>query len=234
MQPFVSIRLLKSKKGTDMSRQDTKQRIMDAAVRIFSRKGFSNTTMRQITTEAAVNLAAVNYHFGTKENLIEEILKSHVVPLNRERKDRLDAVQKTADKEDRKPRVEEIMRAFIEPVVANRGKYGMDNMEFVHLVAGLHAEQQNHLREMFINLMIPTFTIFFDTLCEVLSHVPKHVIFNRMMFAIGSMIRALFMKVHPLPLPDGIETHSDRDALIDILINFVTAGMEAPWNASGN
>jgi len=217
-----------------MSQQETKQRIMDAAVRIFSRKGFSNTTMRQITAEAGVNLAAVNYHFGSKENLIEEILKNHVVPLNRERSERLDRVRKTADKEGREPRVEEIMRAFIEPIAANRGKYGMDHLEFVHLVARLHAEQQQHLREMFIKLMIPTFTMFFDTLCEVLSHVPKQVIFDRMMFAVGSMTRALFMKVYPVQLPEGVEAHSDGDALIEMLINFVTAGMEAPWNASGN
>jgi AcrR family transcriptional regulator len=53
-----------------MGQKDTKKRILDAAERLFAREGFHSTSLRMLTKEAGVNLAAVNYHFGSKEELI--------------------------------------------------------------------------------------------------------------------------------------------------------------------
>src|SRR5208337_1730678 len=63
----------------------TKDRILDAAEELFMEHGFEATSLRQITATACVNLAAVNYHFGCKEDLFEAVLTRRLDPMNQER-----------------------------------------------------------------------------------------------------------------------------------------------------
>ena len=65
---------------------DTKQKILNTAERIFSLQGFAATSLRQVITEAGVNLAAVHYHFGSKEDLLDEIIRRKSGPVNQEHK----------------------------------------------------------------------------------------------------------------------------------------------------
>ena len=79
-----------------MSDPSTKDRIIAAAQALFAEKGFPATSMREITTRADVNLAAINYHFGSKENLLHEILRQCIGPLNQERLAALDRLEAAA------------------------------------------------------------------------------------------------------------------------------------------
>src|SRR4030095_1134131 len=63
----------------------TKDKILDAAEALFMEHGFEATTLRQITAAASVNLAAVHYHFGSKEELFEAVLTRRLDPMNQER-----------------------------------------------------------------------------------------------------------------------------------------------------
>ena len=98
-----------------LNQTDTKQRILDTAEHLFAREGYHSTSLRAITGQANVNLAAVNYHFGSKEALIEAVIERRIVPLNKIRKQNLEAVQEAARHEGRRPLVKEALRAFIEP-----------------------------------------------------------------------------------------------------------------------
>ena len=64
---------------------DTKERVLRAAERIFGHQGYAGTTLRAVTAEAGVNLASANYHFGSKEALVMEMLRQRVAPINEER-----------------------------------------------------------------------------------------------------------------------------------------------------
>lgn len=88
----------------------TRDRIIDTAEVLFATQGFGATTMRQITAAADVNIAAVNYHFGSKENLLAEILDRIVVPLNEERISLLDAAEAAGT-----PDVTAVLTAFLLP-----------------------------------------------------------------------------------------------------------------------
>ncbi len=66
-----------------MSQTDTKTRIMDAAEQLFARDGFHSTSLRGLTELANVNLAAVNYHFGSKEGLLQAVFARRLLPLNK-------------------------------------------------------------------------------------------------------------------------------------------------------
>src|SRR6187401_3377009 len=67
----------------------TKARILDAAETLFMEQGFEGTSLRAITAAAGVNLAAVNYHFGSKEELFEAVLTRRLDPMNQQRVDLL-------------------------------------------------------------------------------------------------------------------------------------------------
>ena len=69
----------------------TRERILNAAELLFVEQGFEATSLRQITTKAAANLAAVNYHFGSKQALIREVFERRLRVLNAERLAQLDA-----------------------------------------------------------------------------------------------------------------------------------------------
>src|SRR3984893_2104851 len=93
-------------------RPDTKTRILDAAEKLFGMSGFDSTSLRDITAEAGVNLAAVNYHFQCKEHLVDGGHCRRSGPGNRRRKQRLEA---TGDN----PTVDQIRRAFVIPVIVD-------------------------------------------------------------------------------------------------------------------
>src|SRR5437762_7527477 len=93
---------------------DTRSRILDVAEELFGERGLDRVSIRDITRKAKVNLAAINYHFGSKEDLIAAIFERRVVPVNEARLAALDAVQKS---NKRKPKLEDILEAFIRPTV---------------------------------------------------------------------------------------------------------------------
>src|ERR1700730_18661038 len=89
---------------------NTKTRIMNAADKLFGLNGFDATSLRDITAEAQVNLAAVNYHFQSKESLIDAIIERRIGPINRSRFEMLDAAGPS-------PSVEKIVEAFLLPLL---------------------------------------------------------------------------------------------------------------------
>src|SRR5580658_6878262 len=91
-------------------RPDTKTRILDAAEKLFGEKGFDATSLRDITSEADVNLAAVNYHFQSKDSLIEATIMRNAGPINEKRLAMLDAAGPKAT-------IEQIVEAFVGPVL---------------------------------------------------------------------------------------------------------------------
>src|SRR5713101_3961244 len=93
-----------------IERVDTKTKILDTAEKLFGENGFEATSLRDITAEAQVNLAAVNYHFQTKESLIAAAIQRRVEPINRRRLEMLDAAGPD-------PTVEQIVEAFLGPII---------------------------------------------------------------------------------------------------------------------
>ena len=85
----------------------TKDRILDAAETRFAEHGFHGTSMRSVTSGANANLAAVHYHFGSKEALLEAVLSRRLEPINRLRIEMLDRLEAGPD-----PEVHELLREF--------------------------------------------------------------------------------------------------------------------------
>src|SRR5579863_8025495 len=113
---------------------DTKQRILDTAERLVAEQGYSGTSLRHIIAEAGVNLAAVHYHFGSKEELLDELILRKAGPVNAERIERLDRVLSEAG--DAAPRVDTVLEAFLQPMAEAADR----DPQFVRLMGRIMAE----------------------------------------------------------------------------------------------
>jgi AcrR family transcriptional regulator len=99
------------------SATDTINRILDAAEELFADHGIAGTSVRDITQMAKVNVAAVNYHFETKDKLVYRVLARRAADLEHERTKALDRVEERAANESRPPAVTELVDAMIGPIV---------------------------------------------------------------------------------------------------------------------
>lgn len=209
-----------------MSQPDTAERILDAAEKLFAQNGFHSTSMRAITGEAKVNLAAVNYHFGSKESLLEEVLKRRLIPLNAIRSEALTAVQQQAAVENRRPRVADVLRAFVDPTV----RFCCDKPGATHfsaLVGRSMSDADATVRTIFFQYIFPLFKQLSSLLCEATPEVDPKTVFLRLQFAIGATSHTMRL----LGKEDGFlqQMHQDVDieTIIEELMTFVTAGTEA-------
>lgn len=94
---------------------DTKSRVIAAATHLFATKGMENVFVRELTSVAGVNLAAVNYHFGSKEALSEAVLHAVAASVNARRLANLRKVLDEAESARRPPGMAAILKTFIEP-----------------------------------------------------------------------------------------------------------------------
>ena len=97
-----------------MPSDQTRSAILTAAERLYAERGFSDVTLRDIVSEADVNLAAVNYHFGSKDELIAELFVTRSIALNRQRLHELRAAE---EKGGGSASVRDILRALVAPVM---------------------------------------------------------------------------------------------------------------------
>ncbi|WP_076858289.1 TetR/AcrR family transcriptional regulator [Bradyrhizobium mercantei] len=104
-----------------MASDHTRSAILAAAERLYADRGFGDVTLRDIVAEANVNLAAVNYHFGSKDELIAELFVTRSIQTNRERLNELRAAE---EKGGGRAAIEDIMRALVGPTL--RGCLGPD------------------------------------------------------------------------------------------------------------
>jgi AcrR family transcriptional regulator len=95
----------------------TRERILDTAERLFSQQGYAATSLRQIIGEAGVNLAAIHYHFGNKEELLDEVVLRRAGPMNQERMALLERFE--AEAGEGPLRIEKVLEAFLAPALAS-------------------------------------------------------------------------------------------------------------------
>ena len=210
-----------------MAHTDTKKRILDAAEKLFARQGFYATSLRALTREAGVNLAAVNYHFGSKEELIKAVIERRMLPLNKIRLERLQSIKDSANAEGRPPVIKEILLAFIEPTFEFR-KSGSGAQDFISMISRAFSDPRDTVRKLFLNTVEPLFQLLFELLCEALPSLPKNIVYWRLNFMIGAMAHAMSMSQMCQLIPNGLVLKVDSVSLTEQFVNFVANGMEAP------
>lgn len=208
-----------------MKIHDTKTRILDAAEELFAENGYQGTTLRRITAAAGANLAAVNYHFGSKEALLEAVFERRLIPLNGRRTEEIQAVLDEARARGFRPPVSSLMRGFIEPTLRFRDS-GKGARNFIKLVAHSNMESSGLAQKLFFRHMGPLIDLLTKALEEALPAVPPGDLRWKFLFSIGAVANTLrFCDPSSLPGQLALAQKEETGALIDMLVEFVTAGL---------
>lgn len=130
----------------DVPPLDTSDRILDAAERLFAEHGVDNTSVRMITELAKVNVAAINYHFHTKDKMVQEVIARRYESLEGERMAALEAIEARAAREGRPPTIYELVEAVLGPVLNHvfSGDPGWNH--FIHFISRLESDPGAPLR----------------------------------------------------------------------------------------
>ena len=196
-------------------RTDTKTRILDAAQKLFGDKGFEATSLRDITTAAQVNLAAVNYHFQSKESLIDAIIDRCISPVNQRRLEMLEAAGPA-------PSVEQIVEAFVQPTLE------ADWATVVPLMGRILATPDQFVERFFRKRISNVAERFTTALAQALPDLPPVEILWRLHFMAGAVAHILlFSRALPV-LTGGMCDLSDRAALLRRMVAYIAAGFRAP------
>ncbi len=214
-----------------MEATDTKTKLLDVAERLFAEKGIHAISLRNIISEAEVNLAAIHYHFGSKEALLREVFSRRIKPVNEERLRRLDELLAVSG--NAKTDLAALVRAFLEPVVRIRFESPNRTLIIMKLVHQLQADSGD-LREVFYDLVEGVISRFMDAFGEALPHLSTGELFWRFKFMLG--VLHMIMAQPPICKPgfdfDSVEL--DLENVTNKVVPFLVAGFEAPATEARN
>jgi AcrR family transcriptional regulator len=194
---------------------ETRQKILDTAERLFGEDGYSATSLRRIISQAGVNLAAIHYHFGSKQDLLDEVILRKAGPLNEHRLKLLDRFE--AESTPEPPSVEKIMEAMIAPAILMER-----SPEFVKLMGRVHGE--GLMPEIAQRHFQPLIARFMSALCRALPQMSRKELTWKAHFALGAM--AFTLTARPSMFS---ETGQESPLFISrMLVLFVSSGFRAP------
>lgn len=208
-----------------MSKPDTKDRILDTAERLFAVNGYAATSLRAITSEAEVNLAAVNYHFGSKDALLAALLHRRIDPINADRLEMLTAHE--TENADSHLDVHTILRAFLAPVFRRSRTWEESGTHFLQFIGRIHSVSDDRVRKMIFDLFEEVFLRFLSALNRALPELSQEEVFWRLQFVVGSMAHTLLWRRPLIESEYFTWPEPDVDQTIEKLVAFCTNGMNA-------
>lgn len=202
------------------SDDDARTRIFRAAEALVAEQGFEAISTRDIVAAAGVNIAAVNYHYGTKTRLMLDIFRTRATELNRERAALLRAAVDTDPRD-----ALAILRALIEPSTL---WISDDRRVALRFLNRARSEGPLEVRET-IRTDVRHLRRFVDALGHALPAMPRDELLWRFHFALGVLHHNQAADYARLAiLSDGLLSVDDREALLRRLLDFIAAGFGLP------
>ncbi|MDI3262348.1 MAG: TetR/AcrR family transcriptional regulator [Fulvimonas sp.] len=198
----------------------TRERILGAAEKLFARRGFDGASLRQLTAAAGVNLAAVNYHFGSKERLVEEVFRRRLDRLNTQRLAALDRAKAHGEAS-----LEQVLDAFIRPALEIDG-HG-DGSLFVRVLARAFAEHDDSLRRFLSENYGHVMRRFATEFARLLPHLSREELYWRIDLMTGALTHAM-SGFGMIRRREGVGEAEHREETIAHLVRFAAAGLRAP------
>jgi AcrR family transcriptional regulator len=203
---------------------ETKERLLAAAEKLFAEHGIERASLRAITEEAQANLAAVHYHFGSKEGLVRAVFSRRLEPLNRERLDLL--ARCTAD-DGEAPTLDCIVHAFVAPVL-RMIRDSEEGQNLACLVGRIFYQPDDELRSLIFEEFREVRDLFTSALSRALPFLSTEEVYWRFHFMVGSMAHTAATGSLIEQVSDGRCSLSDIDLVTRHLVAFIVAGLAAP------
>ena len=208
-----------------MAQSETVERILDAAEQLFAEKGFSETSLRLITSKAAVNLAAVNYHFGSKKALIQAVFSRFLGPFCLSLDRELDRRQ---GKPEHKPTLEQLLEILVDQSLAVSPRSDNDLSIFMRLLGLAFSQSQGHLRRYLEDMYGKVFRRYMLLVNDAAPHIPPLELFWRVHFMLGAAAFSMsgIKALRAIGETDfGVNTSIEQ--VMRLMVPFLAAGMRA-------
>lgn len=208
-----------------MAQSDTVERILDAAEILFAEKGFSETSLRLITSKAQVNLAAVNYHFGSKKSLIQAVFSRFLGPLCLS----LDAELERRSVGDQPAwTVESLLELLVEQTLAVKPRSGNDLSIFMRLLGLAFSQSQGHLRRYLNEMYGKVFQRYMLLLHTAAPEIQPIELFWRVHFMMGAAAFSMSgIKALRAIVETEYQVHMTTEQVMRLMVPFLAAGMRA-------
>lgn len=214
-----------------MANKDTAKAILNAAEELFSEKGFAETSLRNITTKAGVNLAAVNYHFGSKKELIQAVFARFLNTFCAELEQKLD--EYLLNQSDEQPDLNSVLMMLSQTALnSDAGNEAETHQHrigiFMRLLGLAYAQGQGHVRKFLKQEYGTVFTRYMALVTKASPELTDDERFWRIHFMLGATVFTLSGAEALIAMAQhefGI--HADITQVFDKLIPFLGAGLKA-------
>ncbi len=206
---------------TSSESHDTRQQLLDAAEQLIGEQGVDRASVRSITDLAKANLAAVSYHFGSKDGLVREVFERRLRPINKQRLEMLDECLAQPGPPD----LEGIVRAMVLPPFHILSPDQAPN--FGRCMVRVLSDPGREMRDLVMELFEGIIERFSGALIEALPEEDPTEVFWRFHFMVGTMAYTLGMGHLVEEYSGGVSHMRDLDGVAERLVRFLTAGMAA-------
>jgi len=211
---------------------DTREALLDAAEKLFSEHGIQASSLRMITQQAGANLAAVHYHFGSKEGLVRAVFSRRLRPLEEERLRLLAACDLSGGSDG--PGIEQVIHAFVAPLIRRIHESPEGDQAFAQLMGRAFTEPSEEVRSMLMQELKPTADRFVAALRLLLPHLPEPELMWRFHFLGGGMGHSVSCRKMVARFSEGVCDDRDPDAMLRYLVTFMASGLRAPATAGAD
>ncbi len=204
---------------------ETRERVLEVAERLFAERGLDAVSIRDIIAAAGANLGAINYHFGTKDRLIEAVFERRLIPSTQERLRALETVEKAAG--DRPPKLETVLEAIFRSVVEETMDPKRGGATFGKLMARCLVDP-NPVMERVMQSHFSTMVKRFDAaILRAMPSLAPGDVFWRMHLLMGGLHQSLLL-LGRKPPPGAPVLNLDAETYIRRFVAFAAAAFRAP------
>lgn len=204
-----------------MTTSTTPDRILDAAEELYLESGFADTSMRSLTQRAGVNLAAVNYHFGSKEGLFRSLIERRFAPINARRIELLDALEAQGE-----PSLEQVLHALVEPIVDLRLRDHRSARFLVQIVNRLAGVDHGAVEDI-ENVFRQTSARFLPAFARALPGLSPDRLHLHGAWVVGVMMGTLLDTHAFLTPPEGADPDAHREHVLAEITTFLAGALRA-------
>jgi AcrR family transcriptional regulator len=201
----------------------SKRKLLDAAEQLFADKGFEAVSVRDVTQLAKTNVAAVNYHFGSREGLLTLVMMRYMLPVTEERLARLDTAERKWS--GKAVPLEEIIDAFVRPLVTQVRKSELSERLFYKLTGRIFAQQGDGLPRQIEDQFRQVAERFSRAFGKTLPTVSPEDLAWRIHFLVGGMIHMLTHQDILSRVTGGASGTPTMEATLSRFIRFAAAGL---------
>ena len=204
--------------------QPSSSAILQAAERLFSERGFTAVSLREVAREASVAVGSVTYHFGDKLGLLQAIYDLRTRPMNARRLELLGEARRITSRDQR---LTAILRAYLLPAFSSSEDLAGGGARFTRMRALLSAEGDPHARQIIAGAFDTTTRAFIDAIAECLPGAAREDIVWHCHFLLGSLYYTLINPERINRLSDGKADGSDHETAIRMIVEASYASLRA-------